>query len=199
VHWARQARSAWPTCAAGGVTMEGTTMRLYGAALAVLFALAAPAIAQTAAADLLITPGAGIGPAHLGMPIAEVLKVAGPAQPAYRQVPGLAAVPQANGYKLYYWFTDRGARGAWTDASGRVAMLGVFDDPRYVTPNGLRVGSPRAAVEQALGAPSRIVPNPARDRTELVYGSQGIVFFTGDTPAVVTGIVVFEPDTPGTP
>lgn len=172
-------------------------MRTSVATLCTALLLAASAVAQTPAGDFLIVPGAGIGPTRLGMPIGEVLRLAGPPQPAFSQVPGQGATPASTGDRLYYWFTGRGSRTAATNGEGRVVMLGVFNDPRFATRDGLHVGSTRAEVERVLGTPTRESPNPRTDSVELVYDPMGIMFVVRGTPAQVVGIVVFEPATHG--
>jgi hypothetical protein len=172
-------------------------MRTSVAILFTALLLAAPALAQTPAGDYLIVPGSGIGPAHLGMPIAEVLRLVGPLQPAFNPVPGQGGSPASTAYRMYYWFTDQGSGTATTNGEGRVTMLGVFNDPRFATRDGLHVGSTQTEVEQSLGTPSRVSRNAETGTVELVYGALGITFFVRGTPAQVAGIVVYEPVTQG--
>ena len=160
-----------------------------------IFLLAVPAVAQTTGDDLLIVPGSGIGRAHLGMPIADVLEIIGPPQPAFSQVTQQGAAPPSTRDRLYYWFTDGGTRTARTDSEGRVSMLAVFGDPQFATRAGLRVGSTQAEVEQNLGAPSRVSSAPASSRSEFAYDTLGILFFLQGTMPRVAGIAVFGPGT----
>ncbi|HLJ60899.1 MAG TPA: hypothetical protein VKZ50_14335 [bacterium] len=173
--------------------MQARTLR-QAAALVVLVFAAGPAAAQNAGSDWLIVPGVGIGAVRLGMPVADALRIAGPTQDAYSQ-----GVGPATGGRLYYWFTTQGSRTAQTNDGGRVGTLGVFGDPEFATPGGLRVGSTPADVEQAMGAPSRVSRDDAQDRTQFIYDGSGIAFVVGGDPARVAGILVFEPGTRGTP
>jgi hypothetical protein len=160
-----------------------------------VFLLVLPTAAQNTASDLLIVPGSGIGPAKLGMSIADVLKIAGPPQPAFSQVTGQSAAPPSTSNRLYYWFTDRGSRAARTNGEGRVSMLELFGDPRFATSTGLHVGSTRAEVEQILGTPSRVLSDIRSGNVEITYQALGILFFLRGEPPQVAGIAVFEPGT----
>ena len=160
-----------------------------------LFLLALPAAAQNTASDLLIVPGSGIGRAQLGMSIADVLKIAGPPQPAFSQVAEQSAASTSTSNRLYYWFTDRGSRAARTDGEGRVSMLELFGDPRFATSAGLHVGSTQVEVEQILGAPSRVLTDARSGNVEIAYEALGILFFLQGAPPQVAGIAVFEPGT----
>src|SRR5206468_10713464 len=114
--------------------------------------------------------------------------------PAVSQVSGQGVGPPTMKDRLYYWFTDRGARAAKTDGEGHVLMLEVFGDPQFATQAGLRAGSTQAEVEQSLGTPSRISRDAGTGSAELVYDALGILFFLrGSTPSLVAGIAVFQP------
>jgi len=173
--------------------MNRRTLR-QAAALVVVILVAGPAAAQNAGSDWLIVPGVGIGTVRLGMPVADVLRIAGPSQDAYSHGVG----PETGG-RLYYWFTTQGSRTAQTNDGGRVWTLGVFGDPQFATPAGLHVGSTPADVEQAMGTPSRVSRDDAQDRSQFVYDGSGIAFVVGGDPARVAGILVFEPGTRQTP
>jgi hypothetical protein len=157
--------------------------------------LALPAAAQNPASDLLIVPGSAIGRAQLGMSIADVLKIAGPPQPALSQVAEQSGASSSTSNRLYYWFTDRGSRAARTDGEGRVSMLELFGDPRFATSAGLHVGSTQVEVEQILGAPSRVLTDARSGNVEIAYEALGILFFLRGAPPQVAGIAVFEPGT----
>jgi hypothetical protein len=172
---------------------------MHVAALTLMFLLALPAVAQNTASDLLIVPGSGIGRAQLGMSIGDVLKLAGPPQPAFSQAAEQSAEPPSTKNRLYYWFTDRGSRAARTDSEGRVSMLELFGDPRFATRSGLRVGSTQVEVEQILGAPSRVLTNAGSGNVEIAYEALGILFFLRGTPSQVAGIAVFEAGTQARP
>jgi trypsin-like peptidase len=122
--------------------------------------------------NFVITPGRSIGDLALGMHQNEIQTLLGPPkQGGY-----------GNGGSYMNWFeryaTNSDPRGLWavfsSVSSDEAIMIGVLNDPRYLTVQGLHSGSREDDVRAALGKPSRAVTQP--NNKLLYYDSIGLRF-----------------------
>jgi hypothetical protein len=83
-----------------------------------------------------------------------------------------------DGGSLHYWFAPPASSGFGVDSAetGKVFLIWVQNDARYVTKEHLHVGSNEAEVRAALGPPTRVIVNQQRTLETLWYDSQGIWF-----------------------
>ncbi len=153
-------------------------MRGLCATLVVMIALGLPAAA--AADRFLITPGAGIGDVRLGTHISDVIRALGDpgALPAWMMAPD-PTIPRIAGAIIYQWGDGRDLQ---VDGLGRVYVVGILKNARYVTPSGLHTwsdggpdGSSRTDIVRALGDASRVLEfETSPGKTDLVYDGEGI-------------------------
>ncbi len=102
---------------------------------------------------------------------------------------------------MYVWFypnaTIKIGLGVRATKAGKVFRIWVQDNDRYLTKEGLRIGSTEAEVRAALGAPSSVENDYEQHDKILWYEPLGVVFFINDDPAqafynAVYAIGVFE-------
>jgi SAM-dependent methyltransferase len=116
-----------------------------------------------------IVPGQSVGPVRLGVNIRDVAAVLGP-QVKMDKLP--------DGNIAYLWFAPprSAGLGVRTTGTGKVDMIWVQNDGRYVVKGRLHAGSTEAEVREALGAPSRESINPRPAVKTLWYHSLGVWF-----------------------
>src|SRR5579864_145858 len=123
------------------------------------------------ASNFVITPGRSVGDLTLSMHRDEIEHLLGPAKQVFRE---------ANGGSSKNWFERFAAnsdpRGPWAvlSSSGEVTMIGVLNDPRYLTVQGLHSGSREDDVRAALGEPSRV--DTQTNNKLLYYDALGLRF-----------------------
>jgi hypothetical protein len=160
--------------------------------LAVTLLLVTPVAA--APDQFLITPGVGIGPIKLGMPLSEVFARLG----SPSSVDTIRA-HDVETYTNYVWkeVTYRPQLIVQTRASkpNQVFSIWMLFDRRYNSVSGLRVGMSPAAVEGIMGGPATQVIRLLATSI-LVYTPRGVGFLVGDDRGyaewdnIVYGIVV---------
>ncbi|HLJ62289.1 MAG TPA: hypothetical protein VKZ50_21415 [bacterium] len=164
---------------------------------AMLFAEVGIGVAQQSApAGFLIFPGQSIGPLHIGMAIADAIKVMG--MPKSTEPSGQGGVVVFRWYDANPSATAPQAGGLYVaaDFSGQILRVTAHNDPRSVTPNGVHDGMTEPQVKAAMGAPTSIEPI-GKTAHDLVYAS-GIRFTVVDDANIegyrtVTEITVFAP------
>lgn len=116
-----------------------------------------------------VAPGAALGPIRLRTSIGDAIALLGPATGGEKL---------RDGTVLYRWFESpkNTGIGIRTDRSGVVEAVWTIGDRRYLTREGLQVGSPLSAVESAMGKPSRVSVTRAPAIQTLWYDSRGVWF-----------------------
>jgi len=160
--------------------------------LAVTLLLVTPVAA--APDQFLITPGVGIGPIKLGMPLSEVIARLG--SPSRVDTIGTHGTET---YTNYVWkeVAHRPRLIVQTRASkpDKVFSVWMLFDRRYESVSGLHVGMTPTAVENIMGGPATQVIRLLATSI-LAYTPQGVGFLVGDDRGyaewdnVVYGIVV---------
>jgi hypothetical protein len=153
---------------------------------------------QSSPAGLLILPGQNIGPLHIGMNIADAIKVMG--------TPKSSESSSQDGTVLFRWYDTvgsgatvaTGGTGLYvvTDFTGQILRVTAHDAPQCVTAEGLHDGMTESQIKAVLGAPASTEP-VGKIAHELVYSS-GIGFTIVDDPSIagyrtVVEITVFAP------
>ncbi len=166
-------------------------MRFFTIAVVSLLMIVPPVCGQQAltANDFLITPGVSIGPLTLEMTITDAVHRLG--TPKSTQTYS----DQSTRFRWYDYvvspngssnvFPGRGGLYAAANALGRLTRIGVFEDSRYKTPQGLRVGVRDQEIVQAMGTPdythNRKGTAPDLWAThEMGYRRAGIAFLVVD-------------------
>lgn len=149
------------------------------------------AAAATPPDEFLITPGGGIGPVKLGMPLSGAIARLG--SPSSVQTIGTHDIET---YTNYIW-EEMGHRFiVQTRASkpNEVFSVWILFDRRYESASGLHVGMAPSTVEYMMGPATQAFR--LAGMTMLVYRPQGIAFLVGDDSRarqwwnVVYGIIV---------
>ncbi len=125
--------------------------------------------AARAQASRSIVPGQSIGPVRLGADIQDVAAVLGP-ETSTDKFP--------DGTVVHRWFGPPKNAGlaVRTTGTGKVSMIWVLSDRRYITKERLHAGSTEAEVRAALGKASRVTTNPRPAIETLWYDSRGVWF-----------------------
>ena len=173
--------------------MNATPVPKVGAAvfltLFCALALAAPAAAGAApeAQGGEITPGKGVGPITVGMPLEGLLRLWGTPQRKDRGQDGI---------DLYDYGEVRGVLAFLKE--DRVAQLIVLT-PAWSTPTGAKVGTTWPEVRAFLGQPDETPPGHTQDELRYWYKRRGIAFILrGRTVAAIVVLAgVNEPASHG--
>jgi len=146
--------------------------------VALVCALAWAAVAAGAAPDAPggeITPGKGVGPVTLGMPLDDLVRLWGP--PAQQGDRG------QDGVVLYDYTEARGVLVFLKD--DRVVQL-IVVTPAWSTSNGAKVGTTWPEVRAFLGQPDETSPGQSQDESRYLYKQRGIAFILkGRTVAAI--------------
>lgn len=140
-------------------------------------ALAAPAAAGAApeAPGGEITPGKGVGPITLGLPLDDLVRLWGP--------PEQRTERDQDGVVRYDYGEARGVHVFLKD--GRVAQL-IVVTPAWSTPNGAKVGTTWPEVRAFLGQPDETLPGQTQNESRYWYKQRGIAFvLKGRTVAAI--------------
>ncbi len=121
------------------------------------------------AKSLGIVPGQSMGPVRLSTDVRDVAAVLGP-QLRIDEFP--------DGSIVYLWFAPpkSAGLGVRTTETGKVYMIWVQNDGRYITKERLHAGSTEAEVRAALGKPSKVTMNSRLAVKTLWYDSLGVWF-----------------------
>jgi len=123
-----------------------------------------------------IISGQSVGPVRLGANLRDVVAIYGP-QLWIERLP--------NGSADHLWFAPPlySGLGVRTTPAGKVYVIWVQNDTRYLTRDHLSAGSTETQVRAALGTPSRVSVNSAQAIRTLWYNSRGVWFsFPLDAP-----------------
>ncbi len=150
-------------------------------ALVCALALAAPAAAGTTSegAGGEITPGKGVGPITLGMPLEKLVSLWGRPQREDRDQDGVVRYDYGDSQGVLVFLKE-----------DRIIQLLVLT-PAWVTPTGAKVGLPWPQVRAFLGQPDTTLPGQRPDETRYWYKQLGLAFIlkgrTVDTIVVLAG------------
>lgn len=116
-----------------------------------------------------IVPGRSIGAVRLGMTLAQVTKLFGPAT---------GTQPSPGGGVTHWWLdpSRREGFGVQLTRGNRVDRLLLMNDASYATSTGLHVGSMEADIRAALGAPASVSVDAKSQRATFRYDTLGIWF-----------------------
>ena len=111
-----------------------------------------------------ITPGKGVGPITLGMPLEGLLRAWGPPQNKDRDPDGVDRYDYGDAQGVLVYLKE-----------DRVAQLIVLT-PAWATPSGAKVGTRWPEVRAFLGSPDETLPGQTQDEPRYWYKQRGIAF-----------------------
>ena len=133
----------------------------------------------------LVLPGLSIGPVQIGMTLKAVEAALGPNK-------GTAQL--SDGTSAYRWFAPpkNDGIGVRVSKGGIVTRVWALNDVRYVTQDGLHVGSAEADIRAKLGMPSNVTTNAQAKTKILTYEGVGIWFSIQEDQQYLFYNAVFE-------
>ena len=156
-------------------------------ALGCALVLAAPVVPGAAeeGAGGEITPGKGVGPINLGMPLDDLTRLWGPsAEKGERSEDGVALRDYSDAQGVLVFLKD-----------DHVVQL-VVVTPAWATPSGAKVGATWPQVRAFLGQPEETIPGQTKDETRYLYRQRGLAFILRGR--AVAAIVVLAPQVEAT-